>query len=177
MILEEWRTVAEHGGYEVSNKGRVRSVDRVIRVRNRWGNMSDRKLKGRVLKPGRTPFGYPHVAVEGKATMMVHKMVAAAFMGEAPDGEFVLHKDGDPSNNLLSNLKHGTQVESMADARRHGTLVVGVDHFSAKLNGDSVRAIRARSTLGETQRSLAEVFGVSQSTISEAVNRKTWKHI
>jgi len=56
-------------------------------------------------------------------------------------------------------------------------LVRGERHPFHKLTEDAVRAIRARRQQGETQRALGREFGVGQSTISNIVHRRTWKHV
>ena len=50
----------------------------------------------------------------------VHTLVAQAFIGERPSPEHeVLHNDGDPWNNSVSNLRYGTTRENAQDRERH----------------------------------------------------------
>lgn len=52
----------------------------------------------------------------------VHRLMALAFFGDPPPGKnFVLHGDGNPSNNRVENLRWGNQSENMSDAVKHGT--------------------------------------------------------
>lgn len=51
----------------------------------------------------------------------VHQLVAAAFIGPAPHGTEVRHKDGHRGNNVPSNLEHGSSSDNTLDAVRHGT--------------------------------------------------------
>jgi len=44
---------------------------------------------------------------------MLHRLVAGAFIGPCPDGHEVNHKDGDPSNNSVTNLEYVTPKENV----------------------------------------------------------------
>jgi hypothetical protein len=109
MTTENWLPVPGYEGhYEVSDLGRVRS-----------------------LKPGRqrvlesqSDRGYRRVALSLNAAEWrprVHQLVALAFLGPAPEGLEVCHRDGVRDNNVPSNLKYGTSAENRADAIAHGT--------------------------------------------------------
>lgn len=51
-----------------------------------------------------------------------HRVVCRAFHGPAPAGKaWVLHWDGNPSNNNADNLRWGDASENSADSKRHGT--------------------------------------------------------
>lgn len=115
---EEWRDITGpwagcEGRYEVSSKGRVRSL---LRTRN------DGPLI-RVLS--RNPAtGYLQVCLStslGVQTATVHGLVAWAFCGPRPADLEVRHLDGNKLNNAPSNLAYGTRSENAQDAIRHGT--------------------------------------------------------
>lgn len=118
--VEQWRSIAGHEGtYEVSSYGRVRSLDRTIVTGN-----GPRKLKGRTLRPATDKIGRRNVVlygVDNKKTRRIHQLVAEAFIGPRPPGMEVCHRDGDPGNNHVSNLRYGTHSENMIDKKRHGT--------------------------------------------------------
>lgn len=105
---ERWVSIAPFfGAYEVSNLGRVRSAQRMSRSPKRAGQTIPAKL----LKPGRSSTGYLSVALcrDGKPrTHNIHALVAAAFIGERPDGYDIDHIDGDRQNNLPANLRYVT---------------------------------------------------------------------
>lgn len=63
-----------------------------------------------------------------------------------------------------------------AGTRGH-TGATGERSGSASLTADQVREIRRRAAAGETQLSLADVFGVRHGTISKIVRRERWAHI
>nr|WP_232111245.1 HNH endonuclease signature motif containing protein [Nocardia wallacei] len=49
-----------------------------------------------------------------------HSLVAEAFIGPRPEGLQVCHNDGDPTNNMLANLRYDTPSENQTDIVRHG---------------------------------------------------------
>lgn len=101
-MTELWKDVKGYEGlYQVSNKGRVRR-------------------DGRVLSTPPDSNGYC-VAVLCKGgvrhSVKVHRIVAAAFLGEPFDGAEVNHIDEDKSNNSAENLEWCTRLQNI----RHGT--------------------------------------------------------
>lgn len=66
---EEWRPVVGYEGYyEVSNHGRVRSVDRVVP----HGHTGFVTLKGRVLRPNTHPAGHKMVCLTRENLSLIH---------------------------------------------------------------------------------------------------------
>lgn len=120
---EEWRAIAGwESFYEVSNMGRVRSLDRVS---------SGVRVKGRLMKPYKDRPKYPHMIIqlsrggrskEGAAFPLVHKLVLEAFVGPRPPGLEACHNNGDGTDNRLSNLRWDTHRANMADQFKHGTM-------------------------------------------------------
>lgn len=116
-MTETWLPVPGYEGiYEVSDLGRVRSLDRIDRC--------GRQLYGRVLKLRNDKDGYQqfHAGGSPRRILRVHRLVLLAFTG-APAGVSTecLHIDGNPANNRLANLRWGTVSENIADQIRHGT--------------------------------------------------------
>jgi hypothetical protein len=69
-----------------------------------------------------------------------------------------------------SGDKNGARTRP--DRRPHGE-----GHGLSKLTEQKVLAIRASREAGESVKSLAERFGVSESTIEQVVRRRTWRHV
>lgn len=178
-VTERWLPVVGWEGlYEVSDRGRVRSLDRW--VPNKWGSQTLRT--GVILKPGIDQrMGYRRVALcaEGKVKHWpVHRLVLTAFAGPCPEGQHGRHGPGGPADNRWpENLCWGTPLENHADMKRDGTDPLGERNPRAKLTEESVRVIRERYAAGETQDSLANAYGVVLATIYYVVNRKTWRHV
>lgn len=118
---EEWRAVVGYEGlYQVSDRGRVKSLERTAPARSG----SVRKVSERVLRQFTDDVGRKQVSLtrEGKTrAKRVHRLVAEAFLTNPGDLPLVLHGDGDPGNNCVSNLRWGTHSQNRLDAVRHGT--------------------------------------------------------
>lgn len=116
---EVWKPISGYeGAYEVSSLGRVQSLDRITDRGRRW--------KGRLMTPSSMPSGYRVVTLwkDGKQKVaLVHRLVLFAFVGQPQEGEEVLHIDGSPDNNELSNLRWGSHSENELDKIDHGTHV------------------------------------------------------
>lgn len=113
---EEWRPVPGHPGYEVSNHGRVRSLDRFVR-----GRYGLRLITGRTLRP-RPHGGYVKFALTDRKEFLLHQLVALAFIGPQPDGTIVCHKDDEKHRSTPDNLYYGTYASNMRDAFLNGRL-------------------------------------------------------
>lgn len=98
---EEWRPVVGYEkDYEVSNKGRVRSIKpaTVRKTRGPDGMLSVIKRK--------TGYCVVTLCKDGKARMwFVHRLVAFAFLPNPEELPMVNHKDVNPSNNCVENLE------------------------------------------------------------------------
>lgn len=122
---EKWRPVVGYeGAYEVSDQGRVRSVDRL--GSGRWG---ERVYRGRVLRGSEHPVDH-HVRVclyrdGARERVFIHRLVLDAFVGPQPVGMEACHNNGDPTDNALRNLRWDTHSENLRDKRKHGT-----DHYA-----------------------------------------------
>lgn len=166
-MTEQWREFIP--SYEVSDAGRVR--------RSTGGR---RTHAGRILKQQRMRVGYLSVrpTVDGKnVSLYVHDAVALAFIGPKPAGACVNHIDGDKTNNTPANLEYTTHAENMRHAAEAGLMVRGTQHPTAKLNDDSVRALRADRAAGLSFSRLASRYGISIATAFHAANGTNWKHI
>ena len=103
--MEEWRDIEDYKGlYQVSNMGRVKSLERTV-----WnGRGYYVTIHERILKPKKDRGGYlqVHLCKNGKAKFYtVHKLVATAFC-ENPEGYTVVnHIDEDKTNNNADNLE------------------------------------------------------------------------
>jgi hypothetical protein len=175
---ERWRPVVGFEGlYEVSSFGHVRSLDHEVRTRNRRGAISA-TFRGRVLKPN-TVGPYLSVTLSRgsvKVRSNVHVLVAEAFLGPRPEGMLACHADGTKRNCRADNLYYGTPKQNSEDAIRHGVQVRGERQAAAKLTDDDVRRIRLLA--GKlTQRQIAKMFGVVQSTIGVIIRNQAWRHV
>ena len=164
--METWVKIHWCDRYEVSDLGRVRSVD----VR----------LGGRVLKQELTD-RYPRVCLmtpEGKKiTRRVHVLVLEAFKGPRPVGQVGRHLDDNPLNCALSNLEWGTHKQNAEDRKTNGSYQCGGSHPLAKLTDAQVLEIRADTRYRYKPEEYAQKFGVSKGAVVDARNRVTFKHL
>lgn len=126
---EIWKPIVGYEGfYEVSNKGRVRSLKR--KVSNGHGFYIK---EGRVLAMSKTTTGYWKVELkksgEKRRSMKVHRLVAFAFIPNPENKPNINHIDGNPLNNEVENLEWCTQKENLLHATRNG-LIKMVDNFT-----------------------------------------------
>ncbi len=184
MTQEIWKAVPGYeGSYEVSDLGRVRSLDRITLQRTRWGGVMERHWQGAVLAPRVNPQGYfRHILYLGlgeKRDCSAHEIVALAFLGPRPDGFETRHLDGNAANNTLANLCYGTTKDNAADRLTHGRQHdnKGEKHGNHKFKIDDITEMRRMVAGGCTQTEVAEIFDTSQGVISAIVNRKAWRHV
>lgn len=94
-MIEQWRPIPEWGDlYEVSNLGRVRSLDRTSNC--------FRPTKGRILKQMIAPNKYLKVSMTRgpiKVQLHVHYLVLLAFVGPRPKGYQCCHHNGKRDDN------------------------------------------------------------------------------
>lgn len=176
--VEYWRAVVGfEDTYEVSSLGRVRSIDRVVTRTD--GRV--RRFKGKILS---TNLGsrkrYECVTLHRRGgwrkNVRVHVIVLEAFAGPRPGPQYeTRHIDGNALNNKLGNLAWGTAEENSADRVAHKRLQ-RAQRASATLTAASAVAIRELAPR-ITQRQLAEIFCVTQQTISDVVRFRSWKDV
>ena len=114
--MEKWKPVPDYEGlYQVSDMGRVRSVDRTIpHPRNSSMRL---KRKGRILKPEFDKYGYPVLTLSKDAktkTFKVHKIVALAFIPNPDDLPQIDHINGKKYDNRPKNLRWCTTQQNTA---------------------------------------------------------------
>jgi len=106
METEIWKDIVGYEGlYQVSNLGRVKSLDKKV-----WGGKSFYFKKGEIKAQILNPDSYYQVYLYKnniKKTVKVHKLVAMAFLNHIPNGyEIVIdHIDNNSKNNNLNNLQ------------------------------------------------------------------------
>ena len=126
-MIEEWRSVPGYEGlYEVSNTGRVRSLDKY--------DSMNRFLRGRILRLFTDGLGYLRAQLYSNSkrkSFLVHRLVAQAFIPNPDNLPQVNHRDENPSNDNVDNLEwcdgkynvnYGTRIDRIRDIRlKNGT--------------------------------------------------------
>jgi len=181
ILTEEWRPVVGYEGcYNVSNLGRVKSLERFSRGHDTRGQFSIRHLKERILVPVSLGNGYVAVKLHSRqkqqkaSRYLVHHLVAAAFLGPRPPGLWVLHGPNGSSDNSTANLRYGTPKENSADRYRDGTALLGESNVSSKLSRAQVVEIKQALNQGVLNKTLAAMYNVNPTTISNIKTGHTW---
>lgn len=119
--------------------------------------------------------GYGYLHRDGR-DQGVHRLVCHEVNGPPPSPQhFAIHSCGNGHQGCCApnHLRWGTQVENMADTLLHDTHHRGERTWNAKLSEEDV--IQMRSMWPKTSyRKIAKAFGVSYSTVREAITKKTW---
>ena len=174
-MSEAWKPIKGYADYEVSSRGRVRSVRRRQVVASGRGRQYERTLESYILTPNNGSRGYFLVTIRRKnkpKTVTIHSLVCSAFHGPRPsDDHVVRHLNGDASDNNATNLAWGTVTENVRDIGRHG-------RRNPFLTPNSIRAIRRIAAAGRYSHvQIAKHFNVTPSCIGRVVNRKTYAYI
>lgn len=179
MSEERWLPVVGlEGLYEVSDQGRVRSLDRIVTQPNRWRDRGaetvSRRLAGR-MQPIHSDGRYLYVVLGRRRKARVHILVAEAFLGQRPDGLWTLHWDDDRDNCRLSNLRYGTPADNHDDRRRNGHSFHGSRNGFSKLDAVTVAALKGLARRYSSN-GLAAIVGVSGYCV-QALWTHTWPHV
>lgn len=165
-----WLPIPGYEGiYEASNQGDIRSVDHITDQ----GQIS----RGRVLKQIKTYHGYLQVAMckNGKPkTVRVHRQILAAFVGLSDSP--VNHKDGDKTNNQLSNLEYVTPTQNIQHAIAMGLMDNrGENGVSFLTNSQMIEIKELLKNSSLSQKRIAEMFGMAQPSVSQINTGKRWQ--
>ena len=142
-IFEEWKPIEGYEGlYEISNFGRVKSIDRI--------GHGGRKLKGRILKQAKNNCGYLVIDLDkhGKRKQFrVHRLVASAFIPNPNNYPIINHKDENKLNNHVNNLEwctvkyntnYGNAITKMKENRNYFSVSKSVICLETNIIYDSI---------------------------------------
>lgn len=167
------------GFYQVSNFGRIKSLEREIPARK--GQFKPIFISQKILENVKNSEGYLQVTLckyKVKENITVHRLVAISFIPNPENKPFVNHLDGDKTNDFDWNLEWSTSQENCLHAHKTGLQISysGESCNLSKLTEKEVLEIRSLyKKLSEED--IAFKFNVTASTINRIQNKKTWKHI
>jgi len=155
-IQEIWKDISGHEGrYQVSSSGKIKSL-----------------LTSKILKSRKTIHGYLHVGlcVNSKPkSKVIHRIVAIAFIPNPQNKPQVNHKDGNRTNNEVTNLEWVTASENVIDGFKRGRKITHSKKVNQhSKNGDLIKKYDsiwlASKTTGATRSSIRECIKGNQKS-------------
>lgn len=138
---EIWKDIENYEGlYQVSNLGRVRSLDRVVKS-ERTGYKT---VRGKIIKPTIQNTGYYYVLLykDGKALRKtLHRIIAKAFIPNPENKPQIDHINGDKTDCRIENMRWVTPGENNSNPHR-------CKEFSCSKSGNGYKKIRQYSLDG-----------------------------
>ena len=136
-----WKVVENYPNIEVSKNGEIRNVGYSIKTISK-GTICIKTYKGKVLKPLiNKKNGYPYVYIKdlsGKyKRVLVHRIVAQAFIPNLKNKAEVNHKNGIKTDNRVANLEWATRCENIRHAFKMGLIdkqKMSISHQKNKIN-------------------------------------------
>lgn len=181
MTEERWLPVVGWEGlYEVSDRGRVKSLARDL------GDKLGRPhpVIERVLRPTLAVIGYPvvslHASGRSRWTITVHRLVATAFIENPNNHPFVNHKNSERTDNSVSNLEWCTHAENVAHAHDLGRLTgrpKGYVSDKRKFSDEQIREVRRLSKQGMAAKAIARSMSVGATAINNIIARRTYSDV
>lgn len=170
MEKEIWKPIKRYEGlYEVSNYGRVRSLDAFLP----FGKYV-RKRCGRIMRIQNSSNGYKqvHLSKDGESKIYrVHRLVAEAFIDNPNGYPEVNHKDENRANNQADNLEWCTHQYNNSYGNKPAR---GSKNGMAKLTKTQIVDIRKRRSAGEKLKTIADSYGISVTHTCQITKGKRW---
>ena len=107
--MEEWKTIIDFPGYQISNQGRVRRT----KASRRLGYQ--RILSQKLDRDGYFQVHFSHNNESFDRT--VHRLIALAFIPRVPNKPTVDHINGDRADNRVENLRWASSLEQANNRR------------------------------------------------------------
>lgn len=136
---EIWKDVIGYEGlYQVSNTGKVRSIERTFTMENRWGSKIEMQVKAKELVISKYKnYGYTYCSLckEGKAKKFkMHRLIAIHFIDNPENYPFINHINAIRDDNRIENLEWCTHSHNMKHKFKMGNQKhTGVDNPASKI--------------------------------------------
>lgn len=148
---EIWKSISGYEGvYEISNLGRVKSLDRTVTEKTTG---KQKTLKGRILKHSIGPYGYPVVNLcknGGGKTFAVHRLLALAFIPNPENKPHIDHINRDTTDYRIENLHWVTPKENINNPNTIEYCRKNVDKVAASKIANKTKKQKATATAPKT---------------------------
>jgi len=170
MDNEIWKKIPNHPEYEASSLGRVRSLNRIIKRKNRWGVDTEFTLVGRILrlKNSLNNSGYASIKMGAGKSKMLHRIICSAFHGEPKKGQVCNHKNRIRTDNRAENLEWMTYSENTVYSRRF------FNTTGKSKNYEWAKSIIKEIGNGARVVACAKKHAVSRHTVSRILNGRMY---
>lgn len=159
MQIEVWKQISNYPNYEASTLGHIRRTF--------------------VLKQRLTALGYLRINLGESRALAVHRLVATTFIQNPENKREVNHKDGDKTNNCVSNLEWSTSSENKQHAFDTGLRenAKGENCKSTRVAGSIIEAIRSQDfSVRGSMSAFARKHSLRLPYVSQVYNNKYRKH-
>ena len=167
--METWKAISGYEGlYQVSNLGRVKSF---------------KHGKEKILKPQKTRCGYLRVCLCKDChtkRLLVHRLVADAFVPNPQGLETVNHKDEVKNNNTASNLEWMSKKDNLNYGTRNKRVGESLSKQVQMFDKSTGELLATFPSTREAER----VTGINNGNISKCCNGKSksaggyiWRYI
>lgn len=162
---------------EISNHGRVKTIDRYSYGKGFKGSTTKKLIKGK-FRVIQYLHKYPSIR-DRKKFLRIHRMVAEMFVPNPENKPEVNHKDCNKLNPYYKNLEWCTRLENTEHAIQNNLMnpVKGTEHWNNKLDEIQVKTIRKCLEDGMTQQKIADYFKVHRTCISAIACKYHWAHL
>ena len=166
---EIWLPIKGYEGYyEVSNKGQLRSISRLVNAKLN----SKRKVISRIRKLSVSGHGYYKVNLsigDKRISELIHRLVAITWISNPKNKPLINHVDGNKLNNNIDNLEWCTASENTQHSWD-----IGIKR-AAKLKQEQV--LQIRNNYQGNYKKGAEYYGMAYNTYKSIILGKTYKDI
>lgn len=168
--MEIWKDIEGYEGlYLVSNKGRIKRLPQHM-IRS---NGAELKFEERIMTKKDNGKGYHYVTLhkfsskKDKKNILVHRLVAIAFLQNPHNYKFINHIDGNKHNNEVNNLEWCSREDNMQHAYRNKNM----------FNKNCIPIIQLDENMNEvarfmTIRQASEITGYYRISIGQAIKNK-----
>lgn len=185
--MEKWLPVSGYeGAYEVSDLGRVRSLDVIRKQKSAWGGkMIEYHKKGKILSPHSTNSIGRYLMVQLRSPkkkekyFLVHRLVAETFVKNDESKLCVNHLNNIKNDNRASNLEWSSYKENTA----HGLMSGNINKNRMGVTTRRLDEVEKNEILrlyregNFSQRKIAIQLSLPETTVNSFLRRELIKRI